>query len=208
MRPPHFGQSPPKRGGLSVIAPCYSSAMDLTLSKTNVREANVEDAAAIARVHVASWKTTYRGIVPEAYLDALDPEERTQRWQEWFRAAPMSVFVAEDATGIFGFANGGAIRSKLSEYDAELYAIYLLQSAQRRGAGRSLTLALASALARKGFKSMLVWALEQNSAVAFYQRLGAVPVGRTVTQIGGIDLAEIALGWPRLDRLIGGEQAF
>jgi GNAT superfamily N-acetyltransferase len=181
--------------------------MELPLSKINVRQANIGDAGAIAHVHVASWRTTYRGIVPEAYLDALDPEERTQRWQEWFLAAPMSVFVAEDAAGIVGFANGGAIRGKVGEYDAELYAIYLLQSAQRRGAGRSLAQALASALARKGFKSMLVWVLEQNSAVTFYQRLGGVPVGRTVTQIGGVDLPEIALGWPRLDCLTGDEQA-
>jgi GNAT superfamily N-acetyltransferase len=173
-----------------------------------IREANLADAAAIAHVHVASWKTTYSGVVPDAYIDSLNQVERTQTWEEWFRTAPMSVFVAEDAAGIFGFANGGAIRGQVGEpgeYDAELYAIYLLQASQRRGAGRALTQALASSLARKGFRSMVVWVLEQNPAVQFYQCLGAVPVARQNIQIGGLDLAEIALGWPRLDRLISPE---
>jgi GNAT superfamily N-acetyltransferase len=173
--------------------------------KFTVREASVVDAAAIAHVHVASWKTTYPGIVPDAYIDSLNQEERTGKWEEWFRGAPMSVFVAEDAGGIFGFANGGAVRGQVGEpgaYDAELYAVYLLQGAQRQGAGRALTQAIASTLKHKGFRSMVVWVLEQNPAVQFYQCLGAVPVARKTIEIGGVDLSEIALGWPRLESLI------
>ncbi len=143
-----------------------------------IREGTLQDAAAIAHVHVQSWKTTYPGIVPAAFLDALDEAEQTEKWQQWFLTAPMSVVVAEDEGGIFGFANGGAVRGQVGEYDAELYAIYLLESAQRRGAGRSLTQAMAEALHRKGFKRMLVWVLEQNPSAGFYQHLGAVPVAR------------------------------
>jgi ribosomal protein S18 acetylase RimI-like enzyme len=167
-----------------------------------IREGNIQDAAAIARVHVQSWKTTYPGIVPASFLDTLHEGEQAEKWQQWFLTAPMTVLVAEDETGIFGFVNGGAIRGQVADYDAELYAIYLLQFAQRRGAGRSLTLAMAAALHRKGFKRMLVWVLEQNPAAGFYQRLGAVPVGRRVIELGGIDLAELAMGWPALDRFL------
>jgi GNAT superfamily N-acetyltransferase len=166
-----------------------------------IREGTIQDAGAIARVHVQSWKSTYPGIVPAAYLDALHEAELAERWQQWFLTAPMLVLVAEDETGIFGFVNGGAIRGQLADYDAELYAIYLLQSAQRRGVGRSLTLAMAAALHRKGFKRMLVWVLEQNPSAGFYRRLGAVSVGRRMIELGGVDLSELALGWPVLDRL-------
>jgi GNAT superfamily N-acetyltransferase len=172
-----------------------------------IREGNLQDAAAIAHVHVQSWKSTYPGIVPASYLDALHEAEQTEKWQQWFRTAPMSVFVAEDENGIFGFANGGAIRGQVGEYDAELYAIYLLQSGQRQGAGRSLTQAMAAALHRKGYKRMLVWVLEQNPSARFYQHLGAVPVSRRMIELGGIELAELALGWPVLDSLLTDSRA-
>jgi hypothetical protein len=61
---------------------------------------------------------------------------------------------------------------------------------------------LASALQSKGFTSMLVWMLEQNPSVSFYERLGAVQIARKIINIGGADLQELAFGWPSLDRLI------
>src|SRR5882757_8593547 len=167
-----------------------------------IRKADVEDAAAIAHVHVESWKTTYAGIVSDVFLASLNKEVRTQSWQEQILTANISILVAEDETGIFGFAAGGKIREKLDDYDAELYAIYLLRERQKQGAGRTLCLTLASALQTKGLTSMIVWVLEQNPSVSFYERLGAVQIAQKVINIGGADLQELAFGWPSLDRLI------
>ena len=172
-----------------------------------IRKAKIEDAGAIAHVQVESWKTTYVGIVPDVFLASLNQEDRMRSWREQILADNISIFVAEDETGIFGFVAGGEIREKL-EYDAELYAIYLLRERQREGVGRTLGLALASALQTKGFMSMIVWVLEQNPSVSFYERLGAVQVARKIINIGGADLEELAFGWPSLDRLItAGDQA-
>jgi L-amino acid N-acyltransferase YncA len=167
-----------------------------------IRKAKIEDAGAIAHVQVESWKTTYAGIVSNVFLTSLNKEERMQSWQEQILADNVSIFVAEDETGIFGFAAGGEVREKLDDYDAELYAIYLLHERQRQGAGRTLCVTLASALQTTGFTSMLVWVLEQNPSVSFYERLGAVQVARKVIHIGGADLQELAFGWPSLDPLI------
>jgi ribosomal protein S18 acetylase RimI-like enzyme len=173
-----------------------------------IRKAEIEDAAAIANVQVESWKTTYAGIVSDVFLASLNKEVRTQSWQEQTLTANISILVAEDETGIFGFAAGGKIREKLDDYDAELYAIYLLRERQKQGAGRTLCLTLASALQTKGLTSMIVWVLEQNPSVSFYERLGAVQIARKVINIGGADLQELAFGWRSLDRLItAGDQA-
>jgi GNAT superfamily N-acetyltransferase len=173
-----------------------------------IRKAKIEDAAAIAHVQVASWKTTYAGIVSDVFLASLNQEEWMRSWQEQILAGNVSIFVAEDEAGIFGFAAGGAARERLDDCDAELYAIYLLRERQRQGVGRTLGLTLASALQTKGFTSMLVWVLEQNPSLSFYERLGAVQIARKVINIGGADLQELAFGWPSLDRLIAaGDQA-
>jgi L-amino acid N-acyltransferase YncA len=167
-----------------------------------IRKAKIEDAGAIAHVQVESWKTTYVGIVPDAFLASLNQEDRMRSWREQILAHNISIFVAENETGIFGFVAGGEIREKLEVYDAELYAIYLLHERQKQGAGRILCLTLASALQTKGFTSMLVWVLEQNPSVSFYERLGAVQTARKIINIGGADLQELAFGWPSLDNLI------
>jgi GNAT superfamily N-acetyltransferase len=48
---------------------------------TVIRAAHAADAAQIAVVHVRSWQGAYRGLLPQAYLDGLDPAERVGRWE-------------------------------------------------------------------------------------------------------------------------------
>jgi ribosomal protein S18 acetylase RimI-like enzyme len=168
-----------------------------------IRSAQLPDAPHIARVHVESWKITYPGIVPDAYLASLNQETRTTNWREWIAANTAQILVAEDAAGIFGFISGGVIRDPAEDYDAELYSIYLLSNRRQQGAGRALTRALASSLHAQGFKRLLVWALEANHpAVAFYKRLGAIPVATKPIDIGGKELSDLALGWPTLNPLL------
>jgi hypothetical protein len=98
-----------------------------------VRLARIEDADRIAYVQVESWKTTYAGIVPEAYLASLTPKARIDSWKKQFDGGATLIFVAEDEAGVFGFVSGGALRDTIPGYDAELYAIYLLQQKLKRG---------------------------------------------------------------------------
>ena len=171
----------------------------------NIRRATVEDASAMARVHAESWRTTYRGIVPDHYLDAIDVQE----WAERRRRSLTSVVdgvvshVAEIEREIVGWAVGGPNRDADSTYAGELYAIYLLFDFQRRGIGRRLTAATAESLLESGFGSMLVWVLVENrSARRFYEALGAEYVQERQIAIGGASLREAAYGWEDLDRLV------
>jgi GNAT superfamily N-acetyltransferase len=167
----------------------------------SIRVAEVRDAASIAHVHVQSWLTTYEGIVPKEYLDSLNEAERVPLWQEWL-TREISVFVAEVEGKVVGFAGGGPIREPLAAYDAELYTIYLLEDVQGRGLGKGLLGAVAEALVRKDHASMLVWVLEQNPAVRFYEKNGAEYLMSKQIEIGGISLTERALGWPNLRHTI------
>jgi hypothetical protein len=47
----------------------------------NVRRARLQDAAAIARVHVDAWRSTYRGIVPDEHLDGMSYERSKRNWE-------------------------------------------------------------------------------------------------------------------------------
>ena len=165
-----------------------------------IRAAEKRDAAGIAHVHIQSWRTTYAGIVPEEYLVALNEAERTQQWREWLTGG-FSVYVAEVDGKVAGFIGGGPLREPIQAYDAELYAIYLLQPAQRQGVGRALLGKLAASLSGQGFQSMIAWVLEKNPSREFYAKTGARPVASKEIDVGGATLVEVAYGWPALRSL-------
>ena len=164
------------------------------MQNASIRPAEVRDAAAISHVHVQSWLTTYKGLVPDQFLASLNGAERAPEWERWLKR-DISALVAEIDGELVGFAAGGAIREPLDAYDAELYTIYLLERAQGRGIGKALLTSLAEALVRKGHRSLMVWVLEQNPAVSFYARAGAQYLKSKQVEIGGIRLPEVALGW-------------
>lgn len=94
------------------------------------------------------------------------------------------------------------MREPIGGWDAELYAVYLLQQVQRMGIGTALLIELARRLDLEGFKSLAVWVLEANSAALFYQGLAATRAQAKQIEIGGILLAEAAYAWTSLNGIL------
>lgn len=166
--------------------------------QVKIRPALVEDARAIAVVHVASWRTTYRDILDEATLSALSVERRANGWRSSLSefADQNIVYVAEDEAGeIVGFASGGDERDDDPDFTGELYAIYLLEEVKGLGIGRKLATTLLNHLYTLGHSSILVWVLEKNPAKFFYAAMGAVPVRERTVAISDIDYQELGYGW-------------
>lgn len=167
---------------------------------TTLRAATPLDAAAIAHVHVQSWKTTYAGILPAPFLDALNENDRLLQWQQWL-TLDIPVFVAELDGTVAGFISGGSLREPIPTYDAELFAIYLLQPAQNRGIGTALLRQLAATLRSKSLTSLIVWVLEQNPSKSFYLKSGAQLITAKEIELADMTLTEQAYGWPTLNAI-------
>jgi GNAT superfamily N-acetyltransferase len=167
-----------------------------------VREANLNDVQAIARVHIDTWYTTYKGIIPESYLAKLSYQQRESAWQKTLENTTRTsqfIYVAENnSREIIGFANGGKERTGDRAYKGELYAIYVLKAYQRQGIGSKLILSVTNKLSELGFNSMLVWVLADNPACRFYETLGGEKVYDKQIERGGVILKEIAYGWQNL----------
>jgi len=168
-----------------------------------IRPATIHDASHIAQVHVDSWKTTYRGIVPQEYLDSLNYAARTESWKKQLAGSGAYFLIAEDAGKLCGFACGGSLRDPIGSCDAEIYAIYLQAEHQKHGIGRDLISHLAKLLLQEGFRAVVVWALEQNPACRFYEHLGGHRIAEKPIEIGGKELVEVAYGWKNIRDLIG-----
>ncbi len=163
-----------------------------------IRQATPADIPSITRVHVDAWRTTYRGIVPDSYLADLTYEGKESLWTLILGtpADKSFVYVAQDEAGqVVGFASSGPTRPNNPSYAGELYALYILESYQRRGIGRQLVTATADSLARIGMTSMLIWVFADNSARGFYEALGGQRVAEKQFELGEATLTEIAYGW-------------
>ncbi|MBP3040631.1 GNAT family N-acetyltransferase [Bacillaceae bacterium Marseille-Q3522] len=164
----------------------------------NIREAIIADAGGIAAVHVNSWRTTYKGIVPEEYLINLQVESRKQSWETALTHLNFDekIFVCENPKGkIIGFVNGGTNRNAGLEFDCEIYAIYLLQEYQRQGIGKKLCNEMIGWFKQRNFRSMMLWVLEDNQAKHFYQKIGGTAIEKKTITIGNKELIELAMGW-------------
>jgi ribosomal protein S18 acetylase RimI-like enzyme len=149
---------------------------------------------------VASWRTTYLGLLADEFLTSLSQLGYTERWERVIGDGATLVVVAEDAGEVVGFASGGRERAGEIGYAGELYAIYLLEGAQRRGLGRELFRAIVDGLRGMDLADVIVWVLRDNHrARGFYERLGGVYVRSQPITIGPSTLEEVSYGWRRLD---------
>jgi ribosomal protein S18 acetylase RimI-like enzyme len=165
-----------------------------------VRPAMPDDIPGIARVHVESWRTTYKGIMPDEVLANQSVEQREQMWTQTLariQAEPsLACLLAAEADGqVVGFACGGRERTEHPIYKGELYAIYLLQPYQGQGIGRALVKAVVRHLVESGRTNMIIWVAADNPAVHFYAALGGQPVGSKKETFGEQEIEEIAYGY-------------
>lgn len=164
------------------------------------------DAEALARVHVASWRETYRGLLPDAYLARMSEESHTRRFaRALLRPGPDDVtLAAADRGGIVGYAQGGPSRRQRPG-EAEVATLYLLKAAQGRGVGARLLTATARALAGHGALSLVISVLRDNVAArGFYEHLGGeAEPPRLEPGPGGALLPEVAYRWDDIRRLTG-----
>jgi ribosomal protein S18 acetylase RimI-like enzyme len=164
-----------------------------------IRPATLSDSQAIARVHVSSWRSTFRGLLPDDFLASLDEAHYEERWNRLIGASTSKVYVVDAEDGIVGFASGGRERAGVAGFGGELYAIFLIDSAQRRGFGISLVRALVGGLRDMGLDDMIVWVLRDNwGARHFYERLGGVYVATQPITFGSASVPEVSYGWRRL----------
>jgi GNAT superfamily N-acetyltransferase len=132
---------------------------------------------------VRSWQAAYRGLMPQEYLDGLDPADRLPRWQRMLAGnepAEPEVLVADCGDCICGFASCGPTRDEDEDpaEAGEIRAIYLAPEAMGTGAGRQLMAASIGQLTRAGYKLVTLWVLDTNTrARRFYEIAGFRPDG-------------------------------
>jgi ribosomal protein S18 acetylase RimI-like enzyme len=164
----------------------------------NIRRALGSDADAIADVHDAAWRTSYRGLIPGRELERLI----SRRGPAWWRKAisrGSNLLVLDFDDSVAGYVSYGRNRAPGIPYRGEIFELYLSPEHQGLGFGSRLFRAARRNLSAHGLGSVIVWALADNeAAVDFYQRMGGRIVRRSQERFGDQDRERVAFGFPDL----------
>lgn len=166
-------------------------------------DASLDDAVAVAQVHAASWKATYRGILPDSYLDTEVDLERAEYWHSALESQRYPIIkLARASDRIVGLI---ALHNDPDDegYDFTIEHLHLLPAHKGQGLGRYLVKAAAENAQAKGAASLCLWVFEENvAAIGFYQQLGGVTDARGTDKFAGSDAPDRRIGWHDLDVLI------
>jgi ribosomal protein S18 acetylase RimI-like enzyme len=160
----------------------------------SVRNAQLDDAPALARIFRESWRLAYAGIIPPMHLE----HEVLRRDAGWWRRAVRSesnLLVITHGGKVAGYATCGRARGGNHE-TGEIYELYLAPVYQGIGMGEYLFEACRATLDELGFRNLVVWALADNeTARAFYRRCGGRAVRHSCVRLGKAIAIRVAFEW-------------
>lgn len=176
------------------------------MSAVEFRAMTAADADAVAHLHATSWRSAYRGIVPDAFLDHEVFADRQAVWRERLQGpatAPAFGIVAEDPAGqLIGFTY------VLPGHDpicgSLIDNLHVHPESKGGGIGRRLLRAVVRELGPEHGQPLHLWVLDQNEAAKrFYARLGAEFIDPgTTPPFGGVCLPEWRCIWRDPSRLL------
>jgi GNAT superfamily N-acetyltransferase len=158
----------------------------MTRAEWGVRPATAADAAQLAELHVRSWQSAYRGLMPDHVLAGLDIDQRTERWNATLTdvhdtAVLLAVRRLGSRRGELGaFCMVGPVRATAPTTRAQsgvgqMCALYADPGALGTGAGRAVHDAGVAHRWAVGDHQLVLWVLSGNNrARSFYARNGWV----------------------------------
>lgn len=163
-----------------------------------IRPARPEDAPAIARIHVDTWRDTYAGILPNAYLVQLvQAGARQSVWRigAGGRSPSGETTLVAELDQVVGFASFGRARHVRGGQVGEIYALYVAPDAQGQGLGRGLVSVALQRLFAEGYRHVDVEVLAENPSRHFYSAVGARLVGQGYHHFAGRRLRVMFYRW-------------
>jgi len=175
-------------------------------SKIIIRDSTDEDVPLVATLHANSWRSGYRNLLSERYLEKEIYRERLTVWQQRFSKAsqkPMFVLVAEANSMLVGFVC--VFPDEDAVFGSLLDNLHVLPALTGRGIGRMLLSDAAKRLVTNGsFGGLYLWVIQQNErARRFYENAGARVVGlRVNTMPDNTEVVALRCYWSSPETLV------
>jgi GNAT superfamily N-acetyltransferase len=168
------------------------------------RRPHLDEAEAMAALHVQCWREAYATIIPQEVIAKFDVAAVTRSWADHLSYADRFILAAYDKGRAVGFINQGApVEPYYDGMDGHIAALYVAAAHLRQGIGRKLLGAAAQDWLQYGGHSLALGVLSKNtSARAFYESRGGVIKKHGIFKWHGHDLPDVIYAFEDLTSLI------
>lgn len=140
-----------------------------------IRPVTSSDIPDVIAAQIESWKTAYRGMIPDAILDALTATEFEAAWHQSLADPTKQDLLCEVDGQVAGYISFGPCRDdeNRNRTIGEIHGLYLAPRYWDTGIGRKLCEHALDALDQSGFEEIVLWVLSANArARRFYESAG------------------------------------
>jgi ribosomal protein S18 acetylase RimI-like enzyme len=157
----------------------------MTMVQSNMlvlRAMTADDAAIVARLHAASWRTAYRGILSDEYLAGEVELERIYAWTKRFERFDDTQFGVIASFGVYPVGFVFVLCDVDAVYGNLVDNLHVAPEARSAGIGPQLLAAAAAGIEeRRWNRRVHLWVWDANMrARAFYKRMGGREVESTL----------------------------
>lgn len=144
-----------------------------------IARASPADAGAIAQFQITAWRQTYRGLVPDAFLDGMDAASSAERWAQRLATGARDAAIALAGGRMVAVASTHRSLTARHLPELELCTLYLAPEVH----GTGLADRMMDATIGHDAAHLLVFDVNER-AQRFYRRHGFAPVGGTLRDPG------------------------
>lgn len=157
-----------------------------------LRPAELADALLIADMHSRSRAVTYRGALPDTYLDDEMPAQSRVEWtakMQALAAGAGQVLIAEQDAQPVGFI---CMLAPDAQASVLVDNLHLLPDRKGTGAGTSMLAAAQDWARERGAAQLHLLVLDSNTAaIGFYESRGWQLAGRKDDTMGGVAIVAL-----------------
>ena len=164
------------------------------MDNINIRDIKKEDIPQVVDIQISGWRTAYKGIIDDEYLENMNYEERIKMRQKDYKE--IGFIVAEHDNEVVGFCRYTDNMEKTPEtpeVDCELRALYVKPELKHNGIGKKMFQYAVNEFKNIGKTKMVLWCLKDNVlARKFYEKMGGIIIKERLIHIGNRDYEEVA----------------
>lgn len=164
------------------------------MEEIKIRKIEKKDLPSVVKLHIETWKNTYKNIIKKSYLDSLDYTKMLEKREKDYLENGFIVAVkGEEIVGFCRYRTKIENSFEISEADCELSAIYIKVEEKRQGIGRKLLKFVLEEMEKENREKMVIWCLRDNlDARKFYEQMGGIQDKNRTLKIGDVDYEEVS----------------
>ena len=151
----------------------------------------------VAELYVSSWRNTYKGILPDWYLDNMNVDKCIVRFNEYVKKKDQGIIMAMEENRLLGFS--AYMPCEKIEGSILLEMLHVKREEQSKGVGKDLIYRTWDKVNKLGYKRMSISFMKKNTRAGnIYKHLGAEYVCDYTEKLDGVQFESELLVWTKM----------